>query len=156
MPRFEEARVLRVVERGALRAGVQLAPKAADAWEAMHAVAETAGVPLLLLSGFRSIARQEEIVRRKLAAGQGWGEIRSVSAYPAFSEHHTGRAIDVGVAGSPHLTEAFAQTAQFAWLTAHARRFGFTLSYPRGNRYGIAYEPWHWCFAAHVQKQDGS
>ena len=25
-------------------------------------------------------------------------------------------------------------------------RFGFRLSYPRGNRDGYQYEPWHWCF----------
>ncbi|HEX7650108.1 MAG TPA: D-alanyl-D-alanine carboxypeptidase family protein, partial [Noviherbaspirillum sp.] len=27
-----------------------------------------------------------------------------------------------------------------------AGRFGFTLSYPRGNTYGFIYEPWHWCY----------
>ncbi|MHB8392777.1 MAG: D-alanyl-D-alanine carboxypeptidase family protein, partial [Acidobacteriaceae bacterium] len=26
----------------------------------------------------------------------------------------------------------------------HAGHFGFRLSYPRNNRHGIAYEPWHW------------
>ncbi|HVT32680.1 MAG TPA: D-alanyl-D-alanine carboxypeptidase family protein, partial [Rhodanobacteraceae bacterium] len=36
----------------------------------------------------------------------------------------------------------------FAWLKRHASRFGFRLSYPRRNRHGIAYEPWHWCWHA--------
>lgn len=147
MPRFAEATVLRPVERGTIRSGVQLAPEAAEAWNTMHAAAEADGAPLLLLSGFRSISRQEEIVRGKLAAGQTWDEILAVSAYPGFSEHHTGRAIDVGAAGCPPLTEAFEQTRQFEWLCTHGRPFGFALSYPRGNCYGIAYEPWHWYFA---------
>ncbi|MET0229666.1 MAG: D-alanyl-D-alanine carboxypeptidase family protein, partial [Rhodanobacteraceae bacterium] len=34
----------------------------------------------------------------------------------------------------------------FRWLMRHAKRFGFRLSYPRSNRHGIAYEPWHWCW----------
>jgi len=33
---------------------------------------------------------------------------------------------------------------RFAWLARHAHRFGFAMTYPRGNRLGIAYEPWHW------------
>ena len=137
MPAFLEAKVLRSVERGTIRPGIELAPEAAEAWNAMHAAAEKAGAPLILLSGFRSVSRQQEIVRRKLAAGQTWDEILAVSAYPGFSEHHTGRAIDVGAADSEHLTEAFEKTTQFAWLTAYAAAYGFMLSYPRGNRYGL-------------------
>ena len=32
------------------------------------------------------------------------------------------------------------------WLQTHAPDHGFVLSYPRGNRYGYIYEPWHWCY----------
>ena len=34
---------------------------------------------------------------------------------------------------------------------ARAGDFGFALSYPRGNRHGIAYEPWHWCWSERAQ-----
>ncbi|NND57300.1 MAG: D-alanyl-D-alanine carboxypeptidase family protein, partial [Xanthomonadales bacterium] len=34
----------------------------------------------------------------------------------------------------------------FAWLTAHAKQFGFRMSFPRGNPHGVAYEPWHWAW----------
>ncbi len=73
--------------------------------------------------------------------------ILTVNAYPGFSEHHTGRAIDIGSPDCPLLTEGFARTKEFAWLQTHARRFRFALSYPLGNRFGIAYEPWHWCLS---------
>ena len=33
-------------------------------------------------------------------------------------------------------------------LRAHAGEPGFAMSYPRDNRHGIVYEPWHWRFAA--------
>ena len=44
------------------------------------------------------------------------------------------------------LLEDFEGTAAFRWLHAHARDYGFPLSYPRGNPAGLAYEPWHWAF----------
>ena len=44
--------------------------------------------------------------------------------------------------------EEFERSPAFAWLKRHASRFGFRLSYPRRNRHGMAYEPWHWCWHA--------
>jgi len=148
LPRFAEETRLCGVGRDALGREVRLAVEAAAAWTAMQAEAERAGVKLLLLSGFRSVERQAEIVRKKLAAGQALADILRVNAYPGFSEHHTGRAVDVGSADCEHLSEAFESTREFAWLSEHATRFGFALSYPRDNPYGIAYEPWHWCHSS--------
>jgi len=145
LPRFAEEGRLCDVGLDAFGREARLAVEAAAAWTAMRAEAERAGMKLLLLSGFRSIERQAEIVRKKLTAGQALADILRVNAYPGFSEHHTGRAVDVGAADCAPLTEAFETTREFAWLRQHAARFGFTLSYPRDNPCGIAYEPWHWC-----------
>lgn len=145
MPPFEEETQLVSVGLDALGRETFLSKATANAWLAMRHAAEQAGVGLLLISGFRSIARQTEIIQRKLAAGQELDAILRVNAYPGFSEHHTGRAIDLGSAGTEHLTEAFEATREFTWLADHASRFGFSLSYPRDNPQGIAYEPWHWC-----------
>lgn len=114
-------------------------------WLAMMAAAQADGAILLAISGFRSFDYQRGIIARKLAAGQTPQEIFRVNVLPGYSEHHTGRAIDIGTPGCPHLTEAFAETAAFRWLTEHAERFGFVLSYPRDNPHGVAFEPWHWC-----------
>ena len=46
------------------------------------------------------------------------------------------------------LEEEFERSPAFRWLQRNAMQYGFTLSYPRGNRHGIAYEPWHWCWHA--------
>lgn len=147
LPRLAEETRLCDVGRDAFGREVRLAVDAAAAWAEMRAEAERAGVRLLLLSGFRSVERQAEIVRKKLAAGQTLEAILRVNAYPGFSEHHTGRAVDIGSADCEHLSEAFEATREFAWLREQAARFGFTLSYPRDNPQGIAYEPWHWCYA---------
>lgn len=118
----------------------------AAAWHAMRETAANEGVELLLISAFRSVKYQAGIVRRKRDAGQSWEEILRVSAYPGFSEHHTGRALDLGSPDCPGLVEDFENTTAFGWLEANASRFGFKMSYPRGNDRGVIYEPWHWFF----------
>lgn len=122
----------------------RLERQAAVQWQSMRATAEREGVILDGVSAFRSFDYQKQIIARKLAAGQTLEQILRVSALPGFSEHHTGRAIDIGTAGCPPLTEAFEHTAAFVWLTKRAQDFGFRLSYPRGNSHGVIFEPWHW------------
>ena len=119
---------------------------AAANWQSMRDAAATTGAILEVVSAFRSFDYQKQIIARKLAAGQTLGQILRVSALPGFSEHHSGRAIDIGTPGCLPLTEAFEQTTAYSWLTKHAEEFGFRLSYPRGNPHGISFEPWHWFF----------
>src|SRR5208283_2376935 len=92
---------------------IQLSPAAASAWTRMRDVASQAGVNLVAISGFRSIERQSEIIRDKISSGQAIGDILRVVAAPGYSEHHTGRAIDVGVPGQEPLVEGFADTPAF-------------------------------------------
>jgi D-alanyl-D-alanine carboxypeptidase len=127
---------------------VHLARRTAEAWARMKEASAADGIILAAYSGFRSIERQSEIIRRKLAAGETIESVLLLVAAPGYSEHHTGRAVDIGIPGAPPLTEDFAATPAFGWLQAHAGAFGFRMSYPRGNPFGIAYEPWHWCHVA--------
>lgn len=122
----------------------RLAPHAASCWQAMQRRAEQEGVLLQLVSGFRSVDYQREIWDRKLAKGQTVAEILTVNAPPGYSQHHSGLALDLTTSGVPALTEEFESTAAFRWLANRAGDFGFTLSYPRDNSFGISYEPWHW------------
>jgi len=125
-----------------------LAPAAARAWWRLRAVARAEGIELQVVSGYRSFEYQCAIVDRKLAAGQSIGEILRVSAAPGFSEHHSGRALDLTTPGCEPVTPVFAETAAYRWLHGHAAESGFELSYPRDNRHGIAWEPWHWRLTA--------
>jgi D-alanyl-D-alanine carboxypeptidase len=125
---------------------IRLIPPAARAWCHMHAAAAADGITLLPLSGFRSVARQAELIRAKLAAGRPIAEILHLVAAPGCSEHHTGGALDVGAPENTTRDETFAHTPAFRWLTRHAAAHSFTLSYPQNNPHGIAYEPWHWCW----------
>ena len=116
----------------------------AGAWMNMHSAAEKDGEILQLISAFRSVDYQKQIIQRKLAAGQSWEQILRVSALPGCSEHHTGRTIDVTTPGCKPLEEEFEGTSAFRWLERRAGEFGFTMTYRRGNPFGVAYEPWHW------------
>lgn len=123
---------------------ILLVRPAAEAWANMRGAAARDDIELMPISGFRSVARQAEIFREKLAAGQQLDAILRYVAAPGFSEHHSGRALDIGSPDHLELDEDFAHTAAYRWLEWHAGEFGFTLSYPRDNPHGIGYEPWHW------------
>lgn len=125
---------------------ILLAPPAAAAWFQLHASAARDGITLIPLSGFRSVQRQTEIIRAKLAAGQPIDAILRLVAAPGYSEHHTGRALDIGSPEDTELEESFAETPAYVWLLAHAPAHGFHQSYPRDNPHRIAFEPWHWCW----------
>jgi len=120
---------------------------AARAWQAMQRAAQGDGVALEAISGYRSHHYQLGIFERKLARGQTVEQILTVNAAPGYSEHHSGKALDIGTPAEPPAEESFEQTAAFAWLTKNAAPFGFLMSYPRDNPHGIVYEPWHWYFA---------
>jgi D-alanyl-D-alanine carboxypeptidase len=124
----------------------ELVAGAAMAWRKMMDAATVDGCELLMVSAYRSVERQSEIVRGKFLRGQGAEEIFAVSAPPGFSEHHTGRAVDISTPEYAALEEEFERSAAFGWLGENAGRFGFTMTYGRGNAYGFLYEPWHWVF----------
>jgi len=143
---FAEATKLVEVGPDAFGRDAQLAPEAADPWQDMVTAAAADGAQLLLVSAFRSYEYQASLWERKLGAGQTVDEICRVLGVPGFSQHHTGCAIDVGSPECTELTEAFEHSREFGWLTRRAGHFGFTMSYPRGNPSGVAYEPWHWFY----------
>ena len=146
LPLQPEARRLISIGQDIYQREQRLLAPAAAAWRAMVAAAGHDDIQLQLVSAYRSVAYQEGILRRKLDKGQPIDEILLVSAAPGYSEHHSGRAVDVTTPGCPVLEEAFEDSAAFTWLTNCAADYGFRLSYPRGNPHGVAYEPWHWAW----------
>ncbi|MBI2513859.1 MAG: D-alanyl-D-alanine carboxypeptidase family protein [Opitutae bacterium] len=128
---------------------IRLTPRAGVAWRRMQTAAAADGLTLLPLSGFRSVARQAAIIRGHLANGRSLGDTLRFVAAPGCSEHHTGRAIDIGSPDeAAHFEATFDRTREYRWLKRRAGEFGFTLSYPKKNPHGIGYEPWHWCWRA--------
>ena len=125
----------------------RLTPAASAAWSRMQAAARDDGIRLDIVSAYRSVDYQAGLLRKKIERGLTMDEILRVSAAPGFSEHHSGRALDLTTPGAPVLESEFEETDAFNWLSTHAAEHGFHLSYPRDNRHGVLFEPWHWCYA---------
>ena len=146
-PKFTEPLVLVSIGFDVFKREQFLTQAASDAWNLMQNQALMEGVVLQVVSAFRSIAYQQQIIEKKLSQGQSLAEIVKVSALPGYSEHHGGCALDITTPEEQGvLSEAFEQTQAFQWLSGNASAYGFTMSYPRDNPQGYIYEPWHWCY----------
>jgi zinc D-Ala-D-Ala carboxypeptidase len=118
--------------------GKKLHIDAAKAYTEMKTAAAKEGVNFKILSAFRSVADQQAIVNAKKKNGQSDKKIYTSSSEPGYSEHHTGMAMDLN-----SLNPSFGRTKEGIWLEANASKYGFELSFPRGNKQNITYEPWH-------------
>lgn len=123
-----------------------LSPAAASAWRHMKFQAAKEGVILGIVSAFRAVEKQKEIIQRKIESGLGMPEILRICAAPGYSEHHTGKALDLTSAGCEPLSGSFENTEAFLWLTENAAVYSFILSYPKDGKGCISYEPWHWAY----------
>ncbi|MBB5191964.1 D-alanyl-D-alanine carboxypeptidase [Silvimonas terrae] len=146
LPLFADADELVAVQGFYPERTFRLTPAAAQAWTGLHAAATADGIDLVLISAWRGIERQVELIRSRLAQGEDIQRILQRLAPPGCSEHHTGRAVDVATPQTTTLDASFADTAAYAWLQQSAARFGFTQSFPQDNVYGYTWEPWHWCY----------
>jgi len=114
------------------------------AYEALVAMSEAAkrdGVTLLVSSSYRSYGYQKQVFARNAREDGGEAAAERVSARPGYSQHQLGTAIDFGT-----IDDSFAETKAGRWLAADARRFGYSLSYPKGLEpvTGYAWECWHY------------
>lgn len=128
---------------------IKMRKAAAKAYQEMQAAAQQEGVSLAPLSGFRSLADQDYLFfGKKAERGQVAAERAKVSAPPGYSEHHTGYALDIGDGTVPalNLSPDFENTPAFKWLKANAPFYSFEISFPKNNKQGVTYEPWHWRF----------
>jgi LAS superfamily LD-carboxypeptidase LdcB len=96
--------------------------KTARAFEKMRDAARADGVRLVIWSGFRTYERQAELYR-------AWRKKEgNLAARPGYSNHQSGRALDL----------MLQEDGVYEWLKAHAAKFGF--------RRTVKGEPWHWEF----------
>lgn len=134
--------------------GIKLRKSAAKAFKEMAAAAAQEGVTLAPISGFRTIADQQQLYFGvKAERNQTPAERAKVSAPPGYSEHHTGYAVDIGDGSVPatNLDVSFEKTTAHQWLEANAKRYSFELSFPKNNPQGVSYEPWHWRYVGDSQ-----
>ncbi|PZU98910.1 MAG: peptidase M15 [Pseudanabaena sp.] len=143
------ANKLRTIGRAGDGYEIKLHESAAKSYLKMEADAKADGIDFVVISGFRTIAEQQELFFEiSKQRNQTPAERAKVSAPPGHSEHHTGYALDIGDASVPsaNLSISFEKTAAFQWLQNNAARYGFEMSFTPNNPQGVMYEPWHWRF----------
>ena len=119
---------------------------AAIAFLKMEKDAAQDSIKFKVASAYRTVDRQSKIINRKLKKGISIESILKENTLPGFSEHHSGKAIDFLSDNSYLLSVEFEKTKTYKWLTQNADKYGFYLSYPKNNKDGIMYEPWHWMY----------
>lgn len=115
--------------------------------------AAKAGVPLQLVSAYRSIDLQDRLFTRSVNSyiNQGYSKSDAIKkanyarTFTGTSEHNSGYGFDILQQGNFTLSESFENTAQFKWLIENAENYGFILRYRKDkiSETGIMYEPWH-------------
>jgi D-alanyl-D-alanine carboxypeptidase len=106
--------------------------------------AKANGITLYVKSGYRSFAEQKSL-KSSYSVTYGAGTANAFSADQGYSEHQLGTTADFITSGLNGSLTGFDTTQSYTWLRANAHRFGFVLSYPKGNSFYV-YEPWHWRF----------
>lgn len=100
------------------------------------------GDTMILTSGVRSVVKQMDLFLRKVVRSRGNVSVASRSLAPAGYSFHGVGDFDVGKVGmgNKNFTSAFAETDEFKKLIDS----GYVqIRYPRGNPFGVRYEPWH-------------
>jgi len=118
-----------------------------EAWPYLKALMDTAksnGIDLYVSSAYRSFAEQQSL-KSQYKVVYGAGTANTFSADQGYSEHQLGTTVDFITTGLGGSLDGFGGTNAYNWLISNAHRFGFELSYPKGNDYYV-YEPWHWRF----------
>ena len=105
---------------------------------------------LEIVSAYRSPARQALLTFYYLDLFDfDASRVFSRVALPGYSEHglveETALDLDYTLEHPKDYDDLlFANRPEYDWLEKHARKFGFTLSYPPNNKYNLSFEPWHW------------
>jgi len=124
---------------------MQVRKQTASALETMFADAKTAGLKLMLSSGYRSYTYQVNLYNGYVQT-QGQAMADTQSARPGYSEHQTGLAADIEPSTQKcELEQCFADTPEGKWLAANAYKYGFIIRYTADKvaTTGYEYEPWH-------------
>lgn len=111
--------------------------------QSMIVAAKADGINLEIISAYRSFGEQSSLKNNyTVVYGSGANKF---SADQGYSEHQLGTAIDFTTLELGANFTAFEKLDAYKWLLDNAYKYGFIVSYPKGNAY-YQFEPWHWRF----------
>lgn len=134
--------------------GYKLDKMAARCARKMLKCARSKGIPIEIVSAYRSSEYQrmliekdiQEYIDKGFTKQQATLKTLSVLTLPGRSEHNAALALDLLDTKDGGLEEYFDKTKTYDWLYKNAHNFGYILRYPKGSDdiTGISYEPWHY------------
>lgn len=123
----------------------RIVPALEEMFDAMRA----AEVYPVVVSGYRTMEKQESLMEEKVQAFRAEGysrwkakrAAREWVALPGTSEHQLGLAVDINADAALCTGDRV-----YAWLAENAWQYGFIQRYPLNKEKitGIRYEPWHY------------
>ena len=98
-----------------------------------------------VISAYRNLEYQENLYKNKVS-DVGQSKADEWAALPGFSEHHTGLAVDIGIAAPGGGAETFRKDGDYAWVVENCYKYGLVNRYDETKRdiTGIMDEPWHY------------
>ncbi|MCL2665726.1 MAG: M15 family metallopeptidase [Defluviitaleaceae bacterium] len=130
---YEPAELVEVDSYGRL-----VTPETRTAFFLLRDAIRLEGYDVSVQSAYRTYEYQAGLYERSGGSG--------TVAPPGFSEHHTGRAVDLwGPGGLLDNDPGKPPSNEGIWVANNCHRFGFIVRYPAGADHitGYPYEPWH-------------
>lgn len=117
-------------------------PETVEAYHRLTKDLAKEGMKIYVVSAYRSVAYQRRLHNGYLRKD----DKESVEAYSAragYSEHHTGRALDISQVINN--LDAFEGSEEAEWVYDNAYRYGFIVRYKQSQTdvTGYIFEPWH-------------
>lgn len=105
----------------------------------MQQAAKKDGVKLMIMNGFRDMETQTRLYNER--KNEPIRSQKGPAAAPGWSNHQSGKAVDLNTNMTLADKQAKKLSAQYEWLVANAAKFGFdNLDVPKAP----LDEPWHW------------
>lgn len=135
--------------------GQRIRQDAADKFNALCEAAAKENIKIIAVSGFRQQQFQIELYNNRYEKKYPVGPKNNtltpdglrigVAAYPGYSNHQSGIAVDIDVGEHKNEKDRYAgnmgKDVRYLWLAAHAKEYGFD------NVEGKSVnEPWHWVY----------
>ena len=133
---FEPKRLVKI------EGNYEATPETQAAYKELVKDLEKEGMKIYIVSAYRSISYQESLYNHYLKTDSKQ-EVDTYSSRPGYSEHHTGRALDISqVQGN---LDAFEGSDEAEWVYENAYKYGFIVRYREEQMdvTGYIFEPWH-------------
>lgn len=117
-------------------------PATAQAYQDMIAEMEANDMKIYIVSSYRDIPYQTNLYRNYMKTDSR-EVVDTYSARPGYSEHHTGRALDISQVQNN--LNAFEGSPEAKWVYDNCYKYGFIVRYKaeQTDVTGYIFEPWH-------------